>query len=119
MKYVVKIPYSDSEIKGMGYEIEKAENDLKLIKNNIAEAIKDELPGWSVDDFIEQFDDLKAEIKTAETNVDEIRRINQTEIDKKAFDVPITINIEDTINAIGKAYQKALDTQNEGRFRNE
>lgn len=117
MNYTVRIPYTDSEIRNMGHEIESAQNALKLIKTNIADAIKDELPGMSVEDFIEQFDDLKAEIKTAEDNVEDIRRINQAEIDRKGFDVTITLNIEDTIKEISTTYQKALDTQNEGRFR--
>lgn len=117
MNYTVRIPYADSDIRAMGYEIESAQNALKLIKSNIADAIKDELPGMSVEEFIEQFDDLKAEIKTAEDNVEDIRRINQAEIDRKGFDVTITLNIEDTIKEISDTYQKALDTQNEGRFR--
>lgn len=118
MNYTVRIPYADSDIRAMGHEIESAQNALKLIKTNIADAIKDELPGLSVEEFIEQFEDLKTEIKTAESNVEDIRRINQAEIDRKGFDVTITLNIEDTINEIAKTYQKALDTQNEGRFRN-
>lgn len=119
MNYSVRIPYTDSDIRAMGHEIESAQNALKLIKSNIADAIKDELPGLSVEEFIEQFDDLKAEIKTAEDNVEDIRRINQAEIDRKGFDVTITLNIEDTINEIATTYQKALDTQAEERFRND
>lgn len=117
MKYTVTVPYTQSEIVAMGKEIEKSEEAFASIKKTIENELKDKLPGTDYNTFLSNFSDLEKQIQTAEDYLNKITEINQAEIDRKNFDITITLNIEDTIKVIEDAYDKALETQAEGRFR--
>lgn len=118
MEYKLTVPYSENDIRAMGKEIENAENAFEGIKTAIENELKDKLPGIEYATFLGMFDDLKVEIENAETQVNKIKEINQAEIDRKGFDVTIKVNTEDALKTIQSAYDKALETAKENRFRN-
>ena len=119
MDYKLTVPYSQNDIRTMGKEIENAENAVKGIKAEIENELKDKLPGVDYATFLGMFEDLKVEIQNAETQVNKIKEINQAEIDRKGFDVVIKVNTEDALKTIQSAYDKALETARENRFRND
>lgn len=118
MNYKLTVPYSENDIRAMGKEIENAENAFKSIKTQIENELKDKLPGVDYAAFLDMFEDLKVEIQKAEAQVNKIREINQNEIDRKGFPVTITVNTEDALKTIKGAYDKALETSRDNRFRN-
>jgi len=118
MDYKLTVPYSENDIRAMGKEIENAENAFEGIKAQIENELKDKLPGVDYATFLKMFDDLEKEIQNAETQVNKIKEINQGEIDRKGFPVTITVNTEDALKTIQDAYDKALETSRDNRFRN-
>lgn len=118
MQYKVTVPYTQNDIIAMGNEIKTSEDAFASIKTTIEKELKDKLPGTDYNTFLSNFSDLEKKIQTAEDYLNKIKEINQAEIDRKSFDITIKLDIEDTIKVIEDAYDKALETETEGRFRN-